>query len=157
MSTFQDYLNDKENREYSEKQLKIIDKIILSEDTVSKIKGIEKNIKILAVAEVYCPDCRAIVAFLEKFAQLNDKIKIEYSTRDESGELLLKASGQKRIPTLFLDDGINVQLLLVEFPQSVQQEMKESPDRFDEIKYNFRIGKYNEEIESELLGYLLSV
>ena len=35
--------------------------------------------------------------------------------------------------------------------------MKENPENYDEIKYNFRIGKYNKEIEKELIDYLISL
>ena len=66
MSTFQDYLKFSDNEEYSQKQLKIIDKITLSEETEKAVKSINKEIKILCLAQVYCPDCRAIVPFMKK-------------------------------------------------------------------------------------------
>ena len=46
MSTFQDYLKFSDNEEYSQKQLKIIDKITLSEETEKAVKSINKEIKI---------------------------------------------------------------------------------------------------------------
>ena len=104
MPTFEEYLNSEGNTENKERQLKIINKILFSDETVQKIKNISREIKILAVAEVYCPDCRAVVSFLEKFSELNDRIKIEYSTREEAHDLLLKATGVTRIPTLFADN-----------------------------------------------------
>ena len=157
MPTFEEYLNSEGNTENKERQLKIINKIIFSEETVQKIKNISKEIKILAVAEVYCPDCRAVVSFLEKFSELNDKIKIEYSTRGEAHDLLLKATGVTRIPTLFADNGKKSEVFLTEFPKVVQKHMSENPEQFDEIKYNFRTGKYNKEIEEELVSYLVSI
>ncbi len=35
--------------------------------------------------------------------------------------------------------------------------MSENPEQFDEIKYNFRTGKFNKEIEEELVSYLVSL
>ena len=157
MPTFEEYLNSEENTENKERQLKIINKILFSDETVQKIKNISREIKILAVAEVYCPDCRAVVSFLEKFSELNDKIKIEYSTREEAHDLLLKATGITRIPTLFADNGKKSEVFLTEFPKVVQKHMSENPEQFDEIKYNFRTGKYNKEIEKELVSYLVSL
>ena len=125
--------------------------------TVSYCLSRLEEIKILAVAEVYCPDCRAVVSFLEKFSELNDKIKIEYSTRKDAHELLLKATGVARIPTLFADNGNKSEVFLTEFPKVVQKHMSENPEQFDEIKYNFRTGKFNKEIEEELVSYLVSL
>ena len=66
MATFEKYLNSEGDTENKERQLKIINKIILSDESVQKIKNINKEIKILAVAEIYCPDCRAVVCFCDK-------------------------------------------------------------------------------------------
>jgi len=35
--------------------------------------------------------------------------------------------------------------------------MDENPENFEDIKYNFRIGKFNAEIEKELVVYLTSL
>ena len=48
-------------------------------------------------------------------------------------------------------------VFLLEFPNVVQKAMKENPENYDEIKYNFRTGKYNQEIEKELVNYLISL
>ncbi len=157
MATFQDYLRFEDNGEYSEKQIKIMDKINLSEETVKKIKSIEKEIHILAVAQVYCPDCRAIIPFLEKFSKLNNNIKITYSNREESGELLKNKTGFIKIPTLFYNNGKNLELFLLEFPNIVLNDFATNPENYDETKYNFRTGKYNSEIEKELSDYLISL
>ena len=76
MATFEKYLNSEGDTENKERQLKIINKIILSDVSVQKIKNINKEIKILAVAEVYCPDCRAVVYVLDKIYVLDGQIKI---------------------------------------------------------------------------------
>ena len=43
MATFKDYLKYEDNGEYSEKQLKIMDKITLSNETIKKINSIDKD------------------------------------------------------------------------------------------------------------------
>jgi len=157
MSTFQDYLKFSDNEEYSQKQLKIIDKITLSEETEKAVKSINKEIKILCFAQVYCPDCRAIVPFTKKFSDLNSNIKIDYLPREGHEDLLKKLTDTVKIPTLVSQKEDKLSVFLLEFPNIVQKEMKENPENYDDIKYNFRIGKYNKEIEKELIDYLISL
>ena len=157
MGTFQDYLNFSDNEEYSQKQLKIIDKIELSAETEKTVKSINKEIKILCFAQVYCPDCRAIVPFIKKFSDLNSNIKIDYLPREGHEDLLKKLTDTVKIPTLVSQKEDKLSVFLLEFPNIVQKEMKENPENYDEIKYNFRIGKYNKEIEKELIDYLISL
>lgn len=157
MANFNEYLAYKDNGEYSTKQLKIMDKIELSEDSISKIKSINKEINILVVAQVFCPDCRAVVPFFEKFSRLNNKIKITYSSRDESQDILKEKTGVAKIPTVFYNDGKELHTMLIEFPNVVVDAINTNPDNYDDVKYNFRIGKFNSEIEKELVNYLLSL
>ena len=134
-----------------------MDKIELSEDSISKIKSINKEINILVVAQVFCPDCRAVVPFFEKFSRLNNKIKITYSSRDESQDILKEKTGVAKIPTVFYNDGKELHTMLIEFPNVVVDAINTNPDNYDDVKYNFRIGKFNSEIEKELVNYLLSL
>lgn len=157
MATFNEYLKYEDDGEFSQKQLKIMDKIIVSDENISKIKNINKEINILAIAQVYCPDCRAIVPFLEKFSQLNPNIKITYSNREESGEILQAKTGFTKIPTLFYNDGEKLNLFILEFPKVVLDEMEKNPDDYDNIKYNFRTGKFNSQIQDEIVNYLISL
>jgi len=132
MGTFEDYLKfEVTEAQEDEKQLRIIEKISLSEETEKAIKSIGKDITIIAVAQVYCPDCRATVPFLKKFSDLNNKIKIDYRSRETAKEFFL--------------------------PDVVRKEMDKNPENFEDIKYNFRIGKFNAEIEKELVDYLTSL
>lgn len=157
MATFEQYLKYNDDGEVGQKQLKIMDKISISQENIEKIKNINKEINILAVAEVSCPDCRAIVPFLEKFSSINDKIKVIYSNRDESGEILQSKTGFTKIPTIFYNDGEKLNLVLLEFPKVVLDEMEKNPENYDDIKYNFRTGKFNLEIENELTNYFISL
>ena len=35
--------------------------------------------------------------------------------------------------------------------------MEKNPDNFEDLKYNYRIGKFNDKIEEELVKYFLSL
>ena len=158
MGTFEDYLKFEVTKaEEDKKQLRIIEKISLSKETEKAIKGIDKDITIIAVAQVYCPDCRATIPFLKKFSDLNNKIKIDYRSRQTAKEFFPNTDEKIKIPTLisYVDEKYNT--FWSEFPAVVKKEMDENPENFEDIKYNFRIGKFNAEIEKELVDYLTSL
>ena len=158
MATFEDYLKfEVTEAEEDKKQLRIIEKISLSKETEKAIKAIDKDITIIAVAQVYCPDCRATVPFLKKFSDLNSKIKIDYRSREAAKEFFSDADERIKIPTLisYVDGKYNT--FWNEFPVVVKKKMDENPENFEDIKYNFRIGKFNAEIEKELVVYLTSL
>ena len=158
MATFEDYLKfEVTEAEEDKKQLRIIEKISLSKETEKAIKAIDKDITIIAVAQVYCPDCRATVPFLKKFSDLNSKIKIDYRSREAAKEFFLDTDERIKIPTLisYVDGKYNT--FWNEFPAVVKKKMDENPENFEDIKYNFRIGKFNTEIEKELVDYLTSL
>lgn len=158
MATFEDYLKfEVTEAEEDKKQLRIIEKISLSNETEKAIKAIDKDITIIAVAQVYCPDCRATVPFLKKFSDLNSKIKIDYRSREAAKEFFSDTDERIKIPTLisYVDGKYNT--FWNEFPVVVKKKMDENPENFEDIKYNFRIGKFNAEIEKELVDYLTSL
>ena len=158
MATFEDYLKfEVTEAEEDKKQLRIIEKISLSKETEKAIKAIDKDITIIAVAQVYCPDCRATVPFLKKFSDLNSKIKIDYRSREAAKEVFSDTDERIKIPTLisYVDGRYNT--FWNEFPAVVKKKMDENPENFEDIKYNFRIGKFNVEIEKELVDYLTSL
>ena len=158
MGTFEDYLKfEVTEAEEDKKQLRIIEKISLSEETEKAIKNIDKDITIIAVAQVYCPDCRANIPFLKKFSDLNNKIKIDYRSRETAKEFFPDTDERIKIPTLisYVDGKYNT--FWNEFPDVVRKEIDKNPENFEDIKYNFRIGKFNTEIEKELVNYLTSL
>ena len=158
MATFEDYLKfEVTEAEEDKKQLRIIEKISLSNETEKAIKAIDKDITIIAVAQVYCPDCRATVPFLKKFSDLNSKIKIDYRSREAAKEFFSDTDERIKIPTLISYVDGKYKTFWNEFPAVVKKKMDENPENFEDIKYNFRIGKFNVEIEKELVDYLTSL
>ena len=134
MATFEDYLKfEVTEAEEDKKQLRIIEKISLSKETEKAIKAIDKDITIIAVAQVYCPDCRATVPFLKKFSDLNSKIKIDYRSREAAKEFFPDADERIKIPTLisYVDGKYNT--FWNEFPGVVRKEMDKNPENQEEI------------------------
>ena len=145
MANFKEYLTYKDNGEYSEKQLKILDKIALSEESISKIKAINKEINIFIVAQVFCPDCRAVVPFFEKFSELNNKIKITYSSRDESQDILKEITNLKKIKDeyIYLNSMYEEIQMILEFIEmgdnSFESDLEEKINILENEIDNFKI------------------
>lgn len=97
-------------------------------------------------AEPFCPDCRALVAIVERFIKLNKNIEVEYIKKDK----LKYIAEEDVIPTVFLiEDDIKQTLILSEFPKEIKYTMT------DQIKYDYRTGKYNDLIIQTLLNALI--
>ena len=144
MTNYNDYLKFNEDI-YAEKQEKILPKVVIDYDTTNKIKKISKTIHLMVFGEPYCPDCRAVVAVLEKIRSCNPNyINIEYIPR-KGNETRLKTISEGKIPTIFLVDGTKLTTIISERPDSVKKLIEESENPNETI-YNFRTGKYNNEI-----------
>lgn len=145
MSNYEQYLNfntleDKLNQE------KIIPKIVIPFDVANKITGISEKKVLKIFAEPFCPDCRALVAIVERFIKLNKNIEVEYIKKDK----LKYIAEEDVIPTVFLiEDDIKQTLILSEFPKEIKYTMT------DQIKYDYRTGKYNDLIIQTLLNALI--
>ena len=153
MNDFNEYLNYSDETDKA-KQLKIMDKIMLSEETEEKIKSISKKIAFLIFAEPYCPDCRAFVPFMEKFAELNPMVHVTYLSRKDNLELLASLSEEARIPSMFSYVQGKGHLVYLELPNFVWERIKNGEDS-SELRYNYRTGVYNKELEKELLNIVL--
>jgi thiol-disulfide isomerase/thioredoxin len=153
MNDFNEYL-DYSTEEDKAKQLRIMDKILLSEGAKEKIKSIDKKISFMIFAEPYCPDCRAFVPFMEKFAELNPLIHVTYLSRKDNLELLASLSKEARIPSMFAYINGKGRLVYLELPNFVWQRIKDGEDQ-SELRYNYRTGVYNKELEEELLEIIL--
>ena len=88
---------------------------------------------------------------------MNNKIKIDYRSRETAKEFFPNTDEKIKIPTLisYVDGKYNI--FWNEFPAVVKNEMDKNPENFEDIKYNFRIGKFNAQIEKELVDYLTSL
>ena len=153
MNDFNEYLDYSDDLD-KEKQLKIMDKIVLDEETKAKIKAVNKKISFLIFAEPYCPDCRAFVPFMEKFSALNPFIHVTYLSRKDNLELLASLSKEARIPSMFAYVDNKAKLVYLELPNFLWTRIKNGEDQ-SELTYNYRTGVYNKEVEKELLEIVL--
>ena len=157
MATFKEYLEFSNSIEYKEKQVEIFNKIILSDKSIQKLQSIDYPISLLIFSEPYCPDCRAVTPFFEKCAKVNDNIKIEYLSREENFSTLSQLNKDARIPSVFYFKNSSFHIFISEFPNFIKKLMTEDPDMYDEIKYDFRTGKYNIQIEEEIINFIVSI
>lgn len=161
MAHFYEYLefNSDEDRE---NQLEVYVDVKLQAETEEKLKSLAVQGDWLVMAEPYCPDCVEIVAYFQRMAKLNPNINVKYVARkdnkerqhfdsDEQQQAVISA---EKIPSIFNISGGKTELVLCEFPQFLKTKMAENPEKFDELKADFRMGKFGCEVEAELLAIL---
>lgn len=164
MAHFYEYLefNSDEDRE---NQLEVYVDIKLQSETEEKLKSLAVQGDWLIVAEPYCPDCVEIVAYFQRMAKLNPNIRVNYLSRKDSKERKFFDTDEQqqavisaqKIPTIVNVQGGKAELALVEFPAFLKAKMAATPEQFDELKADFRMGKFGKEVEAELLAILTSV
>lgn len=161
MAHFYEYLefNSDEDRE---NQLEVYVEIKLEPETEQKIQGLGMQGDWLVMAEPFCPDCVEVVAHFQRITKLNPNINVRYVARkdnkerkhfdsDEQQQAVIAA---QKIPSIFnIKDG-KTELVLCEFPQFLKDKMAADPEKFDELKADFRMGKFAKEVEKELLEIL---
>lgn len=154
---------DSDLLEYKEKQEKIFEKISLSKENIEKIEGINKIVNLVIFAEIYCPDCRALIPFVEKIRNLNSHINISIFPRKGNEEYLIKHTGVARIPTVLMEDLQKGDEIFVpifeEFPSNIRKQLDylEYPSEKEKLIYDYRTGKNNREIEDFLVKKILEL
>lgn len=154
---------DSDLLEYKEKQEKIFDKISLNQKNIKKIKGINKIVNLVIFAEIYCPDCRALIPFVEKIRNLNSHINISIFPRKGNEEYLIRHTGVAKIPTVLMEDLKKGDEIFVpifeEFPLEFKKKLEgiDSEEEKEQLIYNYRTGKNNEEIEEFLINKILEL
>ncbi len=147
--------------DYKIKQEKIYDRIELKEENIEKIKNIKSTINIVVFAEIYCPDCRALIPFIEKFNRLNEKINLNIFPREGNEKYLEIHSELSRIPLVLIEDiqkgedeFVNI---FEERLPSINEKLSEleKSEEKDDLIYRWRTGKFNEELEEYLIKRIL--
>jgi len=121
-TSFQGFLNkDKDiNRQ---RTLETYDNIVLEEDIIEKIKGIDVQVFILVFAEIWCPDCMINVPALQKMRDINPNIQISILSREDNESYIeaYKFGDKIKIPTFIIFDAdYNEKGVFVEYPQTVK-------------------------------------
>lgn len=159
---YQGYLNS-DLLEYKEKQEKIFEKIQLSNNSITMIKNIKVTVNLVVFAEVYCPDCRAIIPYIEKIRQLNSKINVSIFPRTGNETYLVAHSAQAKIPTVLMEDlrrgEDNFVPVYEEFPEFIKEELKniKNDEEKNDLINTFRKGLRNEKLEEYLVEKILDI
>ena len=101
------------------------------------------------------------MAYFQRITKLNPNIKVKYVSRkdnkerkhfdsDEQQQAVIAA---QKIPSIF-DIHNKTELVLNEFPAFLKAKMEANPEKFDELKADFRMGKFGKEVEAELVEIL---
>ena len=147
MSNYENYINfnDGEGKFEQEEMLK---NIVIDLELSNEIKSISSEKNLLIFAEPFCPDCRILVAFVERVRKLNpNNITVEYLSREGNRAKLNMLSENSRIPSVFLMDGIKITKILEEYPDELK-------DMDIETKKIYRQGKMLDELKKAFLKVL---
>ena len=82
MATYAEYL-DFDTEEDKLKQQQLYQATELSAQTAAEVKKISRPQHWLLAAAPYCPDCRVFVPFIQKMAELNPNICVNYIARND--------------------------------------------------------------------------
>ena len=93
--------------------------------------------------------------------QLDVYVGIELSRKDnkerkhfDSDEQQQAVIVAQKIPSIFDIRNGKTELVLNEFPAFLKAKMEANPKQFDELKADFRMGKFGKEVEAELVEIL---
>jgi thiol-disulfide isomerase/thioredoxin len=128
----------------------------LSEVTKAKLKGLAAPRKVVAFSEGYCPDCVAVLPYMERMKEENQNIDYTVKHRTGNEEALVEAAGESRIPLLLsFDENGEPLSVFLEFPEKLKDEMRHAAiEDKKELVVKFRAGAYNDMIEEALVDLL---
>lgn len=159
---YEGYLNS-DLLEYKLKQERIFEKLQLKAENIKKIQNIKNTVNVVIFAEIYCPDCRAVVPFLEKFSRINENITINIFPREGNREYISFHSQNSYIPLVLVEDTKKgedefVRILEESLPQVIEKyKSVENIEERRKIIYEFRTGQMNDELENYLVNKILEI
>ncbi|KGG80125.1 hypothetical protein Y919_08130 [Caloranaerobacter azorensis H53214] len=156
--SFDEFVN-KDKDTYKEKVLEILNKIRLSDELINKIEIIDKKIKVLVCAEIWCPDCMINVPVLAKMKEYNNNIDISIVEKNGNEDFFIKYSEEDRIkiPTfVFFDEKFKELGSFVEHPKKIKNIIsKGNQPNIIVAMRKYRKGEYAEETVKDILEILL--
>ncbi|EOD00017.1 thioredoxin family protein [Caldisalinibacter kiritimatiensis] len=157
-TSFEKFVN-RDNGTYKEKTLEVLNSIEFSEELAEQVKSINRKIKILVCAELWCPDCMINVPVLEKMSQINSNISFSIVGKEGNEDFFKKFCDQEkiRIPTfVFYDEDFNELGSFVEHPKQLKYIMEHgSQANIIVAKRKYKKGEYAEETLKDILEILL--
>lgn len=121
--TFEEFI-DQDKDINKEKALEIYNGIEIDEELIDKIKRIDKTIRILAFAEIWCPDCIINVPALQRIKDINNRVDLKILPREGYEQYLMdyKIAGKVKIPTFIILDENNEKLgVFIETPKILRE------------------------------------
>ena len=128
----------------------------LSEKTVKDIQEINSEVIIVIFSENFCPDSRVTLPFIKKMQEINNNIKVYIFPRSGYLETLRECTGEVHIPTVMtFNKYMETKGIYLEMPEKVKDMIFGSNiSKRREVISNFRLGRYNEYIEQQLLNII---
>lgn len=155
--SFDEFVN-KDNDTYREKTLEILNSIKFDDQSVKKVKRINKKINVLICAELWCPDCMINVPVIEKMRKYNSNISISIVGRDGHEEFFKKfsKSDSVRIPTfIFYDEKFNELGSFVEYPKVIRDIVERgNQPNIIVAKRKYRKGEYAQDTLKDILDII---
>lgn len=156
--SFEEFVN-KDKGTYKEKTLEIFNNIDFNEELINSLKRINKKVRVLVCAELWCPDCMINVPVLEKMRLYNNNIDISIVGREGNEDFFSKFSSTEsvKIPTfVFYDEKFNELGSFVEHPKKIKEIIdKGNQAAIIVAKRKYRKGEYAEETLKDILEILL--
>lgn len=161
MAAYAEYL-DFDTEEDKLKQQQLYQATELSAQTVAAVEKISRPQNWLLAAAPYCPDCRVFVPFIQKMAELNPNIRVNYIARsnfddsscfDNPRQQEIVRTNQK-IPALFLIGHEEAGPVFSEFPQVVLNQIAADETRRTELRDAYCAGEFNADIEAQIVAAL---
>lgn len=140
-----------------------LDHTELQRDTIDTLEQYKKPVYWIVITEAWCGDAAHGIPFIEKMADVTDKIQMHYLLRDENTELIdeYSANGGRSIPKLIaIDDNGQELFNWGPRPEELQNwfiKAKKEEKSFEEM-VNFMQKWYNEDqgkqIQKEILDLI---
>lgn len=154
--TFEEYLKNS-SEEKRKLQMEAYEKIHLSKEGSIEVEGIKETINIIVFSESYCPDCVVTLPFVKRIEEKNSNVKMYMMPLKGNEELLMEYIGEKRIPTVMVfNKDMEPMGVYIEMPEKIKLKMGllSEEDKKEMIK-EYRMGKYNNLIEEQLLDIIM--
>lgn len=138
--------------------LRFLEKTELKDELVDRIKAIDRDIKVLVLGEIWCPDCRINMPAMEIINRLNPRIDFRIIPR-EGNEMDFEGymvDGKVKIPTFIIMDKDYKELgHILERPKKVK-DFYDRGDQLEIIKNSklYREGYFIVDMVEEILSYI---
>lgn len=154
--SFKEYLA-KTKEDYGDTQEKTYNNTKLSDFAKKQMDNLKEPVNAVVFTEGFCPDCIVTIPFIEKLSEYNNNLKVSYLPRKGFESFLEAAVGSIAIPTIItFDKDMNPKGAYVEIPKAIKEKLCELPlNERKNIINEYRDGKFNNEIEKDLLDIIL--